>query len=86
MTAEETSVVKMFMALEEWAAEDGCRRTWSVFRRRPATSNEAFGPPFGCELRWARGQTTWRVEKSAQTPMLAVVMALESAIATEIDR
>lgn len=83
MSAEETSVVKMFMALEEWSAEDSHRRTWSVFRQRPTTSDEAFGPHFGCELRWSRGQTIWRVGKSAQTPMLAVVMALEAAIAAE---
>jgi len=82
MTAEETSVVKMFMALEVWA--NGQRRTWSVFRRRPVTSDEAFGPHFGCELRWTVGTgATWRVEKSAQTPMLAVVMALEAYMQVE---
>ncbi len=83
MTAEETSVVKMFMALEEWANEDGHRRTWNLFRRKPSSAHEAFGPHFGCELRWARGATIWRCEKSAHTPMLAVVMALEAAIAAD---
>lgn len=83
MNAEETSVVKMFMALEEWAGQQ-TRRTWSVFRRRPIASHDAFGPQFGCELRWATGAgSMWRVEKSAHTPMLAVVMALEAAIAAE---
>lgn len=82
MNGEEESIVKMFMALEEWA--DGQRRTWSVFRRRPVTSDEAFGPHFGCELRWTTGTgSIWRVEKSAHTPMLAIVMALEAAMAPE---